>query len=744
MKPVSLKNYALILGLITILIFLFFAFFTRTQIKSAQENLNQWKMQTTREELTSAIAAFKLDGQKAAKEFSEWDEVRQQLSSPAFYEYWRNQRMVNSDFLSPGVHAAHIYTVDGKPLMGVDTGELSKQLNNAVINQYRVIFVPDAQQYYATFYQPIYNPTDHALSGYVGLSLPLIAQLKKKQWHFVDEHSLKFNTTQLQFKLNEAQSLMAYTKKKDFSSITVNTILSNTAQSLIAVSFIITVLLYLLLIYGVRRPLQHLIDYILMLQKQPDLLDSGRFNKKLFVKELNSVASALNTYQDELNKVYGNLDDKNKELLHLAYTDALTGTQNRRAFNDHWQHICSVAESARLDICMMLFDINHFKAINDSYGHQVGDEVLINVARLINSQLREGEHLYRLGGDEFGTVMINCSEEPALEIARRCLQSLESYDFFSLGIKENVRVSVGIACTHSQQQSDLDNLSWQADSAVYLAKRPDNNNIVTFNPDMAESSKSLFSNWMYEAVFSAIETGEGIQIHYQPIIDIASGTICYYESLVRIVHKGEFIPPSHIFPIITARHLDKQMDQAIVKKIHADLSAQRIPAGTGVSINLSGPSTSSPDLQEWLEPLVACLDNYKLMFEVTETVLITQMTKANENLKCLKKLGFIIALDDFGSGYSSVRYLGSMPVDVVKFDMSLIHDLHDPRQRTLIHSLTNMMNEIGYQMVAEGIEDEALLDQVKQAGFDYAQGYYFARPLPVESLIDISIKEPAH
>jgi len=734
MKPVSLKIYALILGLITISIFSGFAWFTLYQIKVAQETLSEWKVQTSKEEMQEAISKLSRQGQKYVQRFAQWEEVRQQLANSSFYVYWRNQRLINSDFLPQDKISAHIYSASGNSLMNIPTDDLPEKITQKLISYPNIIsFNSKKQQIYAIFIAAVYNTTDKALMGYVSISLPFLERIKNQNFNYIDKESIQINLSQSYLTFNNIIDALSYSEKTNIATITVKSILTNSAQSLFISSRVITLLLYFLLVYGVRKPLQQLIDFIHLLKKQPDLINTEHSLKSLFIKELNAVATALNEYQYELNKVYGSLDEKNSELLHMAYTDVLTGSKNRRAFNDHWQHVVhSVAESSRLDICMLLFDINHFKGINDSYGHQVGDEVLIHVAKIINSEVRQGEQLYRLGGDEFCSVMINCTSDSGYEIAQRCLSQLENNDFHQLfGIHENVRISTGIASTQSNNQVDLDNLSWQADAAVYLAKRPDNDDIVIFKPEMADSSISLFSNWMYAAIFDAIEKGDGIQMHYQPIVALDNQKTIYYESLLRIRHHDEMLPPSHIFPIITARDLDKEMDKAVVKAICHDLNNNIIPEGSGVSINLSGPSISSDDLMDWLEPICHYLPKYKIVFEITETVLITQMSKATKNLNQLKEKGFLIALDDFGSGYSSVRYLSSMPVDIVKFDISLIVDLYKPKQETLVHSLCKMMKDIGYQMVAEGIEEEVLLEKVIEAGFDYGQGYLFGKPKPL-------------
>ncbi|MEJ2213347.1 MAG: bifunctional diguanylate cyclase/phosphodiesterase [Gammaproteobacteria bacterium] len=406
----------------------------------------------------------------------------------------------------------------------------------------------------------------------------------------------------------------------------------------------------------------------------------------------------------------------------------MTGIKNRRAFNQHWDQIISIAGSTRMSVCMMLFDVNHFKVINDSYGHSIGDALLIELSSIISDELRKGDHLYRLGGDEFGTAIINCNQNAAFDIANRCLKRISDTSFISIGIMEKIRVSIGIACADSASMNELDNLGWQADAAMYLAKRPNNDNVMIYESNASSISPSLFSNHIYSAVFDAIETGQGLTIFYQPIINLEDGNVSYYESLVRIWHKDELITPGQIFPIIAARQLEIDLDKAVVEAIIQDFQNKRIPDKTGISINLSGPSVGCTELISWIEPLIRFLKNYKIVFEVTETSLISQMSRATDNLNKLKSLGFQVALDDFGSGYSSLGYLGSMPVDIVKFDISLISELNNQNKRKLIFNLCNMIKEIGYEMVAEGIENTETHQQIILAGFNYGQGYLYGKP----------------
>jgi EAL domain-containing protein (putative c-di-GMP-specific phosphodiesterase class I) len=222
-------------------------------------------------------------------------------------------------------------------------------------------------------------------------------------------------------------------------------------------------------------------------------------------------------------------------------------------------------------------------------------------------------------------------------------------------------------------------------------------------------------------------------MHYQPIVDLRSGEPQYYEALARITHEGQLIMPSHIFPLIEAKGLEVDLDRAVLRRILGDLRQGLIPANTGISINISAPTLIESDLFEWLAELQPFMENYKLLLEITETALITQMQIARSHLTRLQSMGFRIALDDFGSGYSSLRYLGTMPVDVVKFDITLTR-LIDTHSNPILTHLAQMILDCGHLLVAEGIENGGSAKQLASLGFRYGQGYYYGRPA---STIDI-------
>ncbi|HEY9099137.1 MAG TPA: EAL domain-containing protein [Thiobacillus sp.] len=447
------------------------------------------------------------------------------------------------------------------------------------------------------------------------------------------------------------------------------------------------------------------------------------------VTELENVRQSLNDYQQQLEDMHVSLAHKNQELWKQAHHDPLTGTLNRRAFDDDWRAMHRTHQDSPLGVAFLLFDCDHFKTINDTYGHQVGDQVLQGVSGALQQALRSGDRLYRLGGDEFATLLFSADLLRARQVAERCIEHILHHDFSAYWIREPVRISVGIAALDAAREDDLQLLHRQADIAMYYAKRPGQGKISVYSSEMDAGQESLVSSSETSAVFEAIADPDRLEMHYQPVLNLKTSELEYHEALVRIRGGQGLIMPASIFPVVEFRSLEVEFDLAVLEKIRRDMESGLIQPGMGVSLNVSGPGIVSARVTDKLMQLVPMLSRYKLLVEVTETSLITQINQASANLQRLRQAGFVVALDDFGSGYSSLRYLAGMPVDLVKFDISMIRSLEVPgRQAVFVEDLARLIKDANYQLVAEGIESEALLKRVTALGFSHAQGFYIGRP----------------
>lgn len=726
----SISAYALLMVGIVTLAFVGYGTFTYAEFQRVRADLQATSEAAARDEVQAVMEHQIAEAGRLVERFAAWEEVDQQLRFPRYYAYWRSRRMLDASFLPDYVTDAEVYGSDGQALATFDTSTLPSQIGLPPPPSYvdystaepaLLVFraVPDLSGGDAT------SPR-----GYVGLRLNFVEALHEHfAYRYTDPRSIAFEPTGASsLTWSELRSRVTFDLRENPMSEAVSGLLSGAIVNLSIILGLLAVTLFPALVFLIVRPLRAISAHIDRLKGSPGGLMLGELAGVLPVAETEKIRESLNEYQSRLVDVHSTLEEKSQELWAMAHHDALTGTRNRRAFDEFMQSLPQLLGDHGIGVCFALFDVNHFKAINDSYGHTVGDQVLKVIAGRIKAVMRRNEELFRIGGDEFAVVLMDCDESSALRIAERCREKIVGYDFGKLGIREPLRISAGLASARIDDLEDLQTLQWKADVAMYRAKRPGHANVVMFSEELARDSEGLFSSWVNTAVYDAVIYGTGLTMHYQPIVDLNDGSICHYEALVRIKQDGEIIEPSNIFPIVEARRLEVELDRAVVNRVVTDLREGRLQSGTGVSINLSGPTLVHEQVCPWLDELKPFLKDFRIMIEVTETALITQIGLANENLHRLRKRGFEIALDDFGSGYSSVRYLAGMPVDVVKFDISLVQGLRNDSQRKLITHLAQMILESGHRLVAEGIEDVGLLDATRAAGFTRGQGFLLGRP----------------
>ena len=729
-RGVPIGIYALIMVALVILAFLGFAGLTYSEFQRLRSDMQAKNYAAARNEIGVVMDHLLREAETVAERFAASDDVHQQLLRPRYYPYWRNHRGQQSTLLPEAVADAEIYDQDGVALTGLDAGVLPTQIATPPPPAY-VEYTGEQPTLLVFRAVPGVNEVAHPEPrGYVGLRIRFVEALRQgPAYQYADPHTVRFiRGSESTLNWSELQSAMRFSLRENPMGEAVSELLSGAIRNLSIILGVFVLTLVPALVLLIVRPLRAISTHIDRLKGSPGGLMLEHLPGILPIAETEKIRQSLNAYQGQLVDVHSSLEQKSQELWAMAHHDALTGAKNRRAFDEFMQNLPRTLGEADVDVTFALFDVNHFKAINDSYGHGVGDQVLKVIAGRICSVLRKGEELFRIGGDEFAVILLDCDQASALRIAERCHEKIVGYDFAQLGIREPLRISAGLANARIDDIDDLQSLQWKADVAMYRAKRPGHANVVMFNETLARGSEGLFSSWVNTAVYDAVIHGRGLLMHYQPIVDLQSGAICHYEALVRILQDDELIQPSNIFPVIEARRLEVELDRAVIRQVQADLKAGKVQPGTGVSINLSGPTLVHEQVCSWLAGFQPHLKDYRVMIEVTETALITQIGLANENLACLRGQGFEIALDDFGSGYSSVRYLASMPVDVVKFDISLIQGLLDETQGNIVSHLAQMILESGHQLVAEGIEDAATLDAVREAGFVRGQGYLVGRP----------------
>jgi len=729
MQTRSIKTYTLSFITIIVVVFILLGWYSYTRYEVASADIERLNRVISKDEITDAFRAAENQALVIARSIASWDEAKQQLANPAFYDYWRDNRVPSGGVQHAALEAVELYTRYGAALSNTPGRELPKQLH--VFEESAWLQLTDDGvriQAVAPFKAAADDPDPQ---GFVGVQLDFIAALKSAyNTRFADLNTLRFNIGKDErITVGQAPGRVEY-------ELLQNPVIDAWGRSTIGMLLLFGSILagfsfavYLFMAYLLERPLTGLSRYI-------DALRSGKREQidpvlggALPIKELSKVVMSLEEYRQKLSAAYEDLDQKNRELWTLAHYDSLTGAFNRRAYDSDWLNILSVTEHRRIDISLLIFDIDRFKVLNDTYGHDVGDRILIAVVNDIQDALRQGDKLYRLGGDEFVAVLLDSEPKFVEGIAVRCKQRIESRNYKRMGIGEPVRISIGLAHTSATDVERLYELQREADTALYYAKRPGHSKIAVYEESMLTDSLSLFSNRLAESVNKVIEDGTGLKLYYQPVINVGDGKVVYYEALTRIEDEKHLLEPPSIFPIVENRRLEVEFDLAVINSAMADLENGIIPNGVGIAINLSGTSILDKLVERKLRELIDYNSKHPLTLEITESALITRLHTISEHLKHLRDAGFSISLDDFGSGFSSLRNLAEMPVDSVKFDISLVQCLTgEQRESGIIRSLAVLIAESGFDLIAEGIETKEQLDAIRALKFTRAQGFYIGRP----------------
>ncbi len=428
-------------------------------------------------------------------------------------------------------------------------------------------------------------------------------------------------------------------------------------------------------------------------------------------------------------------------LSYQAKHDTLTGLINRSEFSRLLDAAIEKAGTQGTRHCVCLLDLDQFKIVNDTCGHEAGDELLKQVAALLHQAVRKDDILARLGGDEFALLLENCPPNQALEVVANIRATIMN-NRFSWGDKFfDIGVCAGITTIDSNTRSNQQLLS-EADSACYTAKNLGRNRSIVFDDKDSAAQDTLDEmNW-FNVINKALDTGEGFILYLQRIhgLDIKNQNLFKGEILLRMKdNHGQIIPPGNFLPAAERYHLAHKVDMWVVRETLATLQhyATYLPAEWVISINLSAQSISDLDTGH---EIIASLKKYpqfkhRLCFEVTETVAMANFASASSFMRRLKDEGYTLSLDDFGSGFSSFGYLKNMPVDYVKIDGMFIRNIaEDKIDQAMVASMNGIAHAIGKATVAEFVENQESVDILRALDVDYGQGYFFHKP---QALVDV-------
>jgi diguanylate cyclase (GGDEF)-like protein len=428
-------------------------------------------------------------------------------------------------------------------------------------------------------------------------------------------------------------------------------------------------------------------------------------------------------------------EDSEARMRHQSLHDSLTGLPNRSLFYDRIEHAFARARRGDSLVAVLLLDVDQFKTINDSLGHEAGDDLLVALSARLQQVIRGSDTVARLGGDEFVVLCEVDSEAEAYAVAERIADAWERP--IPVGTGGEIFVSASIGITIARRPQSAETMLREADAAMYRAKEGGRGRYELFDEEMRQHA---FARLRTESDLRRAVEREQFRVHYQPIVDVADQRLLGVEALVRWDRPGNgIVGPAEFIGLTEETGLIAPLGRWVLEQATAQVSEwrERYPhaADLGVSVNVSGRQLARPEfLAEVQGALRRCgLAPGSLGLEITESVLMKDVASPRSTLEALRAVGVRVLLDDFGTGYSSLSRLKGVPVDAIKVDRSFVDGLGAEEDDTaIVTAIVDIANSLGLGAIAEGVESPEQLDALRELGCHGAQGYLFAKPLCAE------------
>jgi diguanylate cyclase (GGDEF)-like protein len=431
-----------------------------------------------------------------------------------------------------------------------------------------------------------------------------------------------------------------------------------------------------------------------------------------------------------LQQATDELAERQKENEYQALHDSLTALPNRVLFLRTLGEVSRECQASGGMFGVIIMDLDRFKEVNDTLGHHYGDMLLQEIGPRLSQVLRDGDLMARLGGDEFGIVLPDLPDgSVAVRIAERLLEEME-HPISVEGLLLDVSASVGIAL-YPQHSEDVETLLRRADVAMYAAKDAGSGVYQLYDPSFDQYSPSRLT--LIGQVRPAIENEEFL-LHYQPKVRLDDGRIAGMEALVRWQHPDRgLVPPDEFIPLVEQTVLLRPLTQYVLNEaLRQWRSWKTLGIEVPVAVNLSARNLLDPQLPEQVAEALARngAPANALSFELTESFLMADPTRSIGVLGRLASVGVELSIDDFGTGYSSLSYLRRLPIDEIKIDRSFVTRMHlDPDDAMIVRATVDLGRNLGFRVVAEGVEHAETWDQLRILGCDIAQGYFLSRPM---------------
>jgi len=426
-------------------------------------------------------------------------------------------------------------------------------------------------------------------------------------------------------------------------------------------------------------------------------------------------------------------------LAHLADHDVLTGLANRRRFDTELQRHLDRCRRHGPAGALLLLDLDNFKQVNDSLGHNAGDELLVNIAGLLRRSIRSADVVARLGGDEFAILLTDGDQAAAQRVADLVVERIGAHASTLDGVARRVTASIGAVTFRAASEHAADILAL-ADMTMYDAKEAGRNQVAVLPEGDTRGPRAAARLQWQSRIEDALEH-DRFELHLQPIMDISDGRIRSAEVLLRLRDDDELVPPSRFVYIAERVGLMPQVDAWVVDHSLALLARLRRDHDPRfeLEVNLSGHSIGNPEIERAIVDSLARhhVDPSALILEITETAAVADVALARDFAARMTDLGCAFALDDFGAGFGSFYYLKHLFFDYVKIDGEFVAHVHESAvDRTIMRSIVGIARDLGKRTVAEFVSDPQILEVCREEGVDFAQGYLIGKPVPYDEFVD--------
>jgi len=635
------------------------------------------------------------------------------------------------------------------PFAEVSTEEIqfARQLRAEGVDKRSSVHIDSKEEMYiyqaitldeSTYKQPLPSQLSEALIVVVAIksegllqSLDRLRNLYDAEIRYIKNNEKSLNTAgglnfEFELKLSDLDSISFNVPRSHFDGV-----LKDLRLRMVLLTFLFALLTYLLLQSLVAR---FITVPIADLDSQLDELIKNERKEIVVAQDTGEIGRLAKKFQE----LYVRLTNSYRQSYKQAREDSLTGLSNRVAFNEMASRLFSRSlDIAPVYICYI--DVDNFKYVNDKYGHEVGDKLLCSVSKRLNATVeehnRDGRHqvgVFRLSGDEFVILAADCSKQEMTDCAEAVLKMFKSG--FAID-EETYPVTVSIGLAVSSSDLSFSELMSNVDLAMYQAKKSGKNCIAYYSEELAQQHRRMQE---IELELKGDRFDKELQIHYTPIVD-AQGKLCALEALLRWNSETlGSVPPDEFIPLAESIGAFEKIDLWVISRVFKDFSVlnNTLPTVSRVSINISSAELNSLTFVDKLNRLAKYyrVVNQYYVLEVTETFATGNNEQVMDNLKNIRKLGFRTAIDDFGTGYTSLMQMLDYPVDVIKFDRSLINRIGQKGSAETARSLVNLCKLQGLFVVAEGIETKVQSELFNDIGCDYQQGYFHGKPALLESL----------